>query len=315
MIFEFIKTNGDKVIKNNPVYVYINSRVSVPADSLTAVFPSGDNNDYKFVRVIYDEKVIFTGIVDSNKTVINSKGVSQAYQCRSLAGCLLDTQLIPQNIQNITDTIIYHRYLRRYGISVKELSNKPINGVLNVGRGKSVYTLLSTYCKKLFDAEPRINQWGEAVLDGKINSGSFVFTNGYNNLSKNCYSCSEINIENSRYGIIGKVYVRTGVEELGYGLPVINKKADERAVDTVRYLDASTGSGNCIYDAQRIIESSNNNALSLSVVCPCLVYNPLGGTAAVIANGDTYSDLFINGVSYTYTAAGIFTKITMNERN
>ena len=109
MIFEFTKTNGDKVIKNNPVYAYINSRVSVPADSLTAVFPSNDNNDYKFVRVIYDEKVIFTGIVDSNKTVINSKGVSQTYQCRSLAGCLLDTQLIPQNIQNITDTIIYHR--------------------------------------------------------------------------------------------------------------------------------------------------------------------------------------------------------------
>lgn len=314
MIFEFTKSNGEIAVKYNPSYVYINYQLSTPADSLTAVFNSGEFDDYKYVQVIYDEKIIFTGVVDLVKTVINKNGISQRVECRSMAGCLLDNQLMPQNIQNITDTVIYQHYLKPYNISVNKLTNKPLKEVLNITKGQSVYTLLSRYSSKVHNAQPRINQYGIAVLDGNINSNSFVFTNGFNSFDDNCYSCTEITVQHKRCGVISKVFVRNTLNETGYGLTVENKKAESRGISAVRYLDATPSSGNCIYDANRIINNSNKELLTITVKCPCIVFNPLGGSAKVIADEQYYENLEINNISYIYSTSGVFTTITMNER-
>jgi len=313
LIFEFTKPNGEKVTKYNPAYVYISCQLSTPADSLTAVFIGEDYNDYKCVRVIYEDKVIFTGVVDEVKTTVNEDGLSHTYRCRSLAGCLLDTQLMPQNIQNINDTAIYHRYLKPYGITIKNLTGKPLKALVNISKGQSVYSLLNYFCGKLYNTQPRINQYGEAVLNGEINSSSFVFTNGCNNLESNCYSCTEIQVENKRYGVISRVYVRNTLNG-SYGLTVKNKSAIEQDIDAVRYLDAEPSSGNCIYDADRIIENSNKASLAIKCKCPCFVFNPLGGEAKVVVNSKEYSNLEINSVSYMYSKNGVVTTITMNRK-
>lgn len=315
MIFEFTKIDGSKERKNNPTYVSVNCLLSAPADSMTAVFKyDGKYMDYKLVKVIFDERVIFTGVVDTQKITVNSEGEYLTILCRSMAGCLLDNQLQPQNIQNITDSVIYERYLRQYGIGINTITNKPCTGVINIGKGVSVYELLSEYSNRVFACEPRINIFGTAILNGDINSVNFHFTNGTNSLNENSFYCSNIEVENNRYGVISTVYVRNSLNETGYSLKIKNENALKRGIDAVRYLDATPSSGYCTYDATRVINNSNEQSRVIKVVCPCFVYNALGGTASVNAGGNLYKNLKINAVSYVFGKSGVVTTITMNEK-
>ncbi|MEE0858625.1 MAG: hypothetical protein U0M12_04045 [Acutalibacteraceae bacterium] len=315
MIFKFTKTDGSEEIKTSPTYVSINCLLSAPADSMTAVFKySGKYTDYKLVKVIFDERVIFTGVVDSQKITVNSKGEYLTVSCRSMAGCLLDNQLQPQNIQNITDSVIYERYLKPYGIGINTVTNKPCISVINIGKGVSVYELLSEYSYRVFACEPRIDIFGKAILNGDINSVNYHFTNGANAMDKNSFYCTSIEVENSRYGVISAVYVRNSLNETGYSLKIENENAINRGIEAVRYLDATPTSGYCTYDATRMIKNSNKQSKTIKVVCPCFVYNALGGNASVDIEGLLCKNLKINSVSYVFDKSGVVTTINMNEK-
>lgn len=312
MIFEFTDTEGSLIRLYKPTYMKINLSLSDYADTLIAVFKgSTEFSTFKYLKVIFDEKIIFTGVVDSITNSVDDKGRSFTVNCRSMLACLLDNHIQPQNIQNITDEILYERFLKPLKIGINSISNKFCSGVINVGKGTNIYTILKEYSSKVFSATPYISSGGVVSLNGEINSNSFYFSNLNNPLTTNSYYCKSILLENNRKELISKVYVKNSTNETGYNFIVENENAVNNGVERVRYLDATPNSGNCIYDANRMIYESNSKGLVCTIKVPCLVYNPIGGTAVVNMDGRTFENLIIASASYTYSVNGIESEIKM----
>lgn len=312
MIFEF--TNADTSITRlfNPYYMKINCNLSNSTDTLTATFKGcTEFNDFKYLKVIYDEKTLFTGVVDSVINTVDEKGRQFTVNCRSMSACLLDNHIQPQNMQNITDEIIYHKFLKPFNIGINQINNKPCSGIINFGKNTSIYDVVKEYSSNAFSTEPYINLNGVAVLNGEINSNDFYFSNLYNPLNINSYYCTDISVVNNRKDVISKVYVKNNSGETGYNFVVENENALNIGAECVRYLDATPHSGNCTYDATKMVDNSNRQSLICTVKCPCLVYNPVGGTAVVNMDGYVFENMIIKSVTYIYSSNALESEIKM----
>lgn len=315
MIFEFTNASGSITRLYKPYFMKINCSLSNDTDTLTAVFKgSTEFSDFKYLKVIFDEKILFTGVVDSITNSVDEKGRQSVISCRSMSAFLLDNHIQPQNIKNITDEIIYERFLKPFKIDINKVSNKPFTGIMNFGKNTSIYDVVKEYSAKVFSAEPYVNLSGVAILNGEINDNSFYFSNLHNPLTLNSYYCTSITVQKNRKNVISKVYVKNSVNETGYNLIVENKTALNSGADCVRYLDATPHSGNCIYDANKMIDNSNRKGLVCTVKSPCIVYNPVGGTAVVNMDGKLFENLKVMSVAYTYSNKGIESEIKMYKR-
>ena len=143
VIFEFTTVDNNIITRKDCLSARLICNVELNADKLTAVFKGGDiGQEYKLVRVYLDEKVIFTGVVDSIITTVNKQGIFEMIKCRSLMAYLLDNHLQPQNIHSLTDGIIFERYLKPYGINIDKILNKPYHGAICVGKAVNIYTVI-----------------------------------------------------------------------------------------------------------------------------------------------------------------------------
>ncbi|MEE0060700.1 MAG: hypothetical protein UE295_07730 [Acutalibacteraceae bacterium] len=301
MIFEL--TNVDTSITRlfNPYYMKIKASLSDDTDTLTVTFRGvNEYGEYKYIRVIYDEKTIFTGVIDSLVNSVNEYGKELTLNCRSMSACLLDNHLQPQNMQNITDEIIYARFLQPNKIGINNISNKSYNGVINISNNTSVYDLIKEYSQKVFSALPYVNADGVAILNSNINSSKYFFSNTANPLTANSYYCTSIITENNRRNVVSKVCVKNRLNETGYNYIAKNDSALNDKIDCVRYIDATPYSGRCTYDAIRMIDSSNNNRFVCRVKCPCMVYNPVGAFAIVSVDDRLIENMIVSSVTYTY---------------
>ena len=146
MIFEFTNSNGAITRLYKPYFMKINSSLSENADTLTAVFKGSiEFSDFKYLKVIFDEKTIFTGVVDSVINSVDENKIQFVINCRSMSACLLDNHIQPQNMQNITDEIIYERFLKPFKIDINKISNKPYSRIINFGKNTSMYDVVKEY--------------------------------------------------------------------------------------------------------------------------------------------------------------------------
>lgn len=312
MILEITNADGSFTRLYNPYFMKINSSLENNTDTLTATFKElAEFGNFKYVRVIYDEKTIFTGVIDSVINTTDENGRQLVLECRSMSACLIDNHIQPQNMQNITDEIIYQRFLKPFNIGISRVTNQLCTGIMNFGKNTSIYEVVRAYSVNTFLSEPYININGVAILNGEINSNSFYFSNLHNPLTLNSYYCNSISVMKNRRGIISRFYVKNSAKETGYNLVVENENAGILGAECVRFLDATPHSGNCPYDANRMIEKSNQQSLVYTVKCPCLVYNPVGGNAVLDIDGKIYENLIIKSVAYTYSNSNIESEIKM----
>ncbi len=312
MIFELTNINASTTRLYNPYYMKIKASLSDNTDTLTATFKGiNEYSEYKYIRVIYDEKTIFTGVIDNLINSVNEYGKELTINCRSMSACLLDNHLQPQNMQNITDEIIYARFLQPYKIGINNISNKPYNGIINIANNTSIYDLISEYSKKVFSSVPYINSEGVAILNSNINSNIYYFSNTINPLTSNSYYCTSIVTENNRRGVVSSVYVKNNANETGYNHIVKNDTALSDEINCVRYIDATPYSGRCTYDANRMIDESNQKRFICRVKCPSLIYNPVGANAVVSVDKRVIENMMISSVIYTYKNNKLESEIIM----
>ncbi|MEE0931362.1 MAG: hypothetical protein UIM53_10205, partial [Acutalibacteraceae bacterium] len=174
--------------------------------------------------------------------------------------------------------------------------------------------LLCEYSSKVFNCQPRITPQGVAVLNGNIGGSNYSFTNGVSTLDENSYYCTSVEVEYNRYGVISQVYVRNNLNDTGYSLILENKEAQQRGIECKRYLDATPSSNFCTYDGTRIINESNKQSTSIKVVCPCFVYNPVGGTAKVNSGNSVYENMEIYSANYIFSKNGVSTILKMEKK-
>ncbi len=301
MLMEWTDIHDNKVLKNNPLKITIHANQKEYCDIMTVVYRYDEEfSFYREVKFVFDDKTVFRGMVDKQTLTHKDGKIYLELHCRSLAGYLTDNEVQPQNVNNITDSVIYHSYMENFGLSVHRIANKPYNGIMNIGKNMSIYDLAEKYCQSVFHTAFRVNSDGTAFFDGNINDITYSFTNGLTDLSENIYSYSAICLEYDRKSVVSQVNVKSSVAENDYTLAVKNPYAQKQKISSVKYLDATPSGGKCIFDAEKLIQNSNQQAVMITVSCSCFVFNALHGKAVVHYQGETFANAEIVQVDYCF---------------
>ena len=301
MIVEWTDNQNKRICKNNPLKITIHSSQNQRCDQMTVVYRyNGNFISFREVKFIFDEKTVFLGIVD-RQTVTQKNGKNYLeIQCRTLAGYLTDNEIQPQNVNNITDNVIYATYLEPFGIKTPLIRNKPYNGIMNIGKKTSIYDLIENYCQRVFHHSFRVDGEGVAFFDGNSNSSTYYFSDSLTDLTKNSYPYTSICLEYNRREIISQVNVKNSVNGNDYGIVIENPYARQHNIQHICYLDATPSGGKCIFDATRMIENANKKAIVITLECPCFVFNALYGNAVVSYQGQRFDNTEIIEADYCF---------------
>lgn len=314
MIIEFTKVDGSKVYRVDCIKAEMRNYNSGYIDTFRVVF---ENNvsycDYKFINVIYDNKSIFKGIVDSQKILYNNSGKFLTVECRSIIGLLIDKYIRPQNLYRITDNIIYQKYLKPLNININKITNKPCLSVINTGKNMNLYELISEYSSKVFHCEPKITAEGIVVLNGETEETYYNFSDRSSNV-KDSFICKEIQLENKRKDIISKIYIRNKENEIGYGLVLENKNALKRGIDSERYIDIAPPSKSCIYDGMKMINTSEKNSLKIKIFCSSFINKSTMCVANVIVDGEVFKNMEVQSAFTIFDKDGVSTVLEMSRK-
>ena len=312
MILEWTDIDGHKILKNNPLKITVNSSTNMYCYTMTVIYPyENDFRDYCEVKFIFDEKTVFRGMVDSQRFIRSRQKQYLLITCRTLAGYLTDNFLQPQNLRNITDSVIYHTYLEPFGISCHTLANKPYNGMLNIGKNVSIFDMAQRYCKEVFHTDFTVNCEGIAFFDGNSNTTEFVFTDGRTNLNENTYSYYDMDLTYQRKNVIAQIKVKNTVNANAYTVTLHNPYAENRKIQCIRYLDATPSGENTVHDGETMIENANRQSFCAVLKIPCFVCNPLHAAARLYYGGNLFDNLEVTGTDYLFEHGKSYTTITL----
>ena len=301
MLMEWTDIHNNKVLKNNPLKITIHAGQSEYADTMTVVYRYDEAfTFYKEVKFVFEDKTVFRGIVDKQILTHKEGKIYLELHCRTLAGYLTDNEVQPQNVNNITDSAIYHSYMEKFGISVHHIANKPYNGIMNIGKNRSIYDLAEKYSQSVFHTAFRVDSDGTAFFDGNSNTTTYVFTDTFTDLSVNTYSYTALCLEYDRKAVISQVNVKSSLAENDYTLAIKNPYAEKQKISSVKYLDATPSGGRCIFDAEKLIQDSNQQAIMITVYCSCFVFNALHGKAVVHYQGEIFDNAEIIQADYCF---------------
>ena len=316
MILEWTDIQNNKICKNNPLKITIHTSQTERCDSMTVVYrDNGNFTSIREVKFIFDDKTVFRGMVDSQTVTHKNHQHYLEIHCRTLAGYLTDNEIQPQNINNITDSVIFADYLEPFGIEVQHILNRPYNGMMNIGKSRSIYDFIENYCQNVFHTAFRVDSQGTAFFGGECNPVTYYFTDSLTDLTQNAYAYTSIRIENNRKEIISQVRVKHSVNENDYGLVIQNSYAQTQNIQRVCYLDATPSGGKCIFDATKMIETANQKATVITIECPCFVYNALGGKAVVCYQNRLFDNGEIVQADYHFENGKIHSILKISQRS
>ncbi|MDP4119455.1 MAG: hypothetical protein Q8876_00140 [Bacillota bacterium] len=292
--YSAITANGDTITLSTPSSLIIQKETDVPADMLTALFPTEIAlPELQMLTVSDGDTTVFTGIVDEQDMASAISGSFVKVVARSLAALLLDNEALPQNYINPTIEVIFDRHIRDYGLA-GFISDKPASeGTLSVTKGVTEWYVLNSFCKNFLNTTPRITENGMVDVSESAQKNAVLFNN---NGSEIQYFISNVSIKRNK--LISQVLVRTDLKS-GYTFSVFNKDAVTRGVKRKRYLNAVGDNYGMIQTADKIMDIGNEDSFDLTIVCPCMIVNCLGSKAVLEDSTDYQNEnLYVNKIEY-----------------
>ena len=175
--FVFTDVDDEKVELCDPVSLTINKEENVPADDMVVKFPYISVKELKTVVVSDGEKVVFTGVVDEQQTVMKKNGEFLLIVCRSMAAVLLDNESVPISYTNPSTDIIEMRHIKPYNLCMKDNDNSTYFGTLTIPKGASQYKAVEDFCKNMYHCTPRINELSQVELVHSHKDPVCIFSN------------------------------------------------------------------------------------------------------------------------------------------
>ncbi|MDQ5983847.1 MAG: hypothetical protein RUMPE_00876 [Eubacteriales bacterium SKADARSKE-1] len=287
--------NGDLIDLKQPLEVTLNQAEEAPADDISAVFPINKKiEELKNISIYSNFKKIFYGLLDTQKTSCTPSGTFLNITARSMAALLLDNEACPQTYSVPSLLIIFNRHIRPYGFTSFSGDSKQFPLELVVSKGMSEWEVLETFCTDYLRVYPRINSDMTINATRALSINNIVFSNKGQGIKYN-YIYENI----KRHKLYSEVFVRA-TKDGAYSLEVKDKDAINRGINTKRYLNAIDSIKTPTVCGEIMLQTAQNNAYEICVVCPGEVSLNIGDKATI---NDTLfgaiKNLVVSKIKYT----------------
>lgn len=270
----------------------LSQEADVPADDVSFVLPSAmDLPEMNYITVKKDDEVVFYGLVDEQQVIKDDANIYTKFVGRSMAAVLLDNESKPINYTYPSDSVIFSKHLKPYGITKYKGDNKFFAGVINISKGTTCWQALNRFCLLTYGNSPRIEYDGTANFKGVKKNEVILFSN------KNGVSYYSIKEKIKRCELISNVYVK-GPESSSYNTEVTNEEAIEKGINRSRYIDGLANLS-ALNTAKSIIINSKNKSYEITLITKEPLLNILGYKAVVEdENLGTKNNLYVSAVYY-----------------
>lgn len=305
LIAKCADTSGNIHTLSKIISMTLNRDEFIPADDLKLVVPLDTQlPELRAVTLLDGGEVVFTGVVDEQQSILDTKHAVTSITARSMAAVLLDNEAHPVNYYFPTASVIFYRHLKPHGIKDFKASGSVYKGSLAVSKGATCWQVLLSFCKKAFGTFPRVESDGTVNFSGVESVRKLRFSDSdipYISVKENTKRCKPLS----------DVYVKLPTSK-GYFLNIENSEAKARGIDRVRYFDASL-SGN-IDIPHSMVNNSERTAYSLYISTPRRLLNSLGAeTELDDAILGKRKDLRVSAVYYSLSPEGERTTLRLRK--
>lgn len=221
-----------------------------------------------------EDKLVFTGQLDSVINISQSGAAVTKLTARSPAAALLDNESEPLTYIRPAAELIANRHLKPMGITEYECDNIPIEGILTINKGMSHWQVFQRFCKRRYGAEPRISGTGKAFFKGTQTHEVIRFSN--NGDGVRYISMKEYKLRNK---LISHIRLKLK-ENAGYSSVIKNSNPECEHINRTRYVNLSADNGS-IVTAKNIISDSNIGSYAIVLECPMRLTDIIGWKAVV----------------------------------
>lgn len=300
--------NNEEINFNKLIDFSYQSDMFSPADTVyITILDNIKSKKITKITVMLDNKLIFEGLVDVQKSVMSEDGIFSSFTCRSKPCLMLDNEIKPTVFTNLSAVDMLKENAINFGVNGYSI---PYNCTLSriiANKGISRWEFISLFCKKAFGKTPFISRDYILSLEPTSNvKHNFSKDNGINFL--------EISILEDRYTMISKLYVKTGENDLGalYNGTINNNIATALNIKRERYYNPTTEWLDDIkLSAQNVMKEHQVDYLEVELKILGIYDFKVGDLASVTSDIGNYDNLYISQVKIVCDENGFYTRIRL----
>lgn len=278
-----------------------------PADTVyIKVLDNIKNKKITDIIVSLDNKKIFDGIVDIQKSVMSGDGVFSDFVCRSKPCLMLDNEIKPMIYKNLSAVDVIKENALNFGILNYKI---PYNCTLNeiiAKKGISRWEFICLYCKKAFGKTPFVTRDYTLVLEPTNNKK--------HHFSKSNVNFFEVSVLQDRYTMISTLYVKTNENELGgvYNGVLNNNIAKSLNIKRERYYNPKTEWLDDIkLSAKNVMKEHQVDYLQIELKIEGIYDFCVGDLASIDCDIGKYDNLYICQVKIICNENGVYTRLRL----
>lgn len=296
---------GEEVDLGTPASLVLNIEASVAADSVVFYLPYRDDLPLiARVSLLDGDKLIFSGICDTQTLIVDTGGSYIQLCARSYAALLIDNEAHPCTYTNPTPQVIFDNHLKPFGISSFNYEGAVRKGALTVKKGMSHWQVLNDFCRCFLNKSPRVTVEKQVIMEGIPQGEALAFGLGgipYTQLSLERNFCERLS----------EVYVKAKEADEGYHMVFRDNDAISRGIVRRRYLNCGD-SMNPVFpeEAQKMLDRAKASEVCAMLCVPGKYVNILGQAAVII--GHDVGSIKVSKIKYTLSSSGEKTYISLS---
>ncbi len=280
---------------------------NVPCASLAVDFPYFSKVEaIHTLKLFKGDECFFDGICDEIVFEKSHLGNIVSLSLRDKMSLLIDNEALPASFKNITPQVIYDRYIKKLGFDGFSADNSFLSGEFLIEKGTSVYDVLLSFCKTVYNSTPVVSH-NKIIFNPKKVSAETVFSNISEGI--NYYK-----IKASKYpvNLISKVNVKTSHKDF-YTTVKNNAFAQSKGIVRERYLDACNVK-TPMSVADRMILNGNGKFQEYKVYVNDFTVNSILEKCKIIDSFyGTTDNLYISKILSKCSDSGSYTEITLKK--
>ncbi|MBQ6626255.1 MAG: hypothetical protein IIX27_03075 [Ruminococcus sp.] len=308
--FVFTDVDKNEVVFENPLKLSINMDENVPAHDMSVLFLYEKVSELCDVRVLEDNVIVFSGIVDEQQHLMSSSGEYLKITARSYAARLLDNESVPIGYTHPSTSVVLKNHATPFSINSIEEDERIYYGSQTVKKGYTNWQAIEDFSKKAYGTIPRVNELGEIIFTETEDTEVIEFSPfddeksvRYESFVSSIKRCEELS----------KVKIKA-VNSSGYTSVVENEDAIKRSIIRERYLNSVLTETPVVY-AQKMIQNAKAKAFNITLKCSGAKLTMFLKNASVTLFDRTkISGLYISSISYSLSKNDDTTTIILKRK-